>query len=480
MATLYVDYKNGVDTNDGSTGSPLKTLAHCLSAHAGVGDTIKLRGSFADKATWFREYNHTISLNNLIITKDTGHTPILVASHDYTSWAKTGGRTNVYESACTSGDFWKAWNTSTPLASAGSVAACDAAPNSYYFDDAGDKLYVNIGGAAPTSIEAYDVPNAYLATVTGTGVTLDGLNFYYQMMNLRLSGGTTTVQNCDFKYTIGYGVGPDFGWIKVLSAGNVIHACTFAGINGGTDTIYATTGSATLTISNCIINNGHTGIWIEAGTGHVVSNCLMYSMSEDGFNAQNTSAGTVSDCSAYNCGHGAFRLTDANTEWTLHHCTAYRSSGTMTYGFIADPDAKLNCYHCVAYSITTIAFLYHTEALSNAKNNIAMNSGTGYFFPNGHTPSGTKDYNCAFGNTNNYAESWSQGAHDVVADPSFVSAPTDFQLNVGSPCIDVGVAIAGINDGYVGVAPDIGRYEVAAAAPSSKQSSMIQRLLEIR
>jgi hypothetical protein len=182
MATLYVDFKNGLDANDGSTGSPLKTLAHCLSAHAGASDTIKLRGSIADKSTWFREYNHTISLNNLTIVKDTGHTPVFAASHDYTSWAKTGGRTNVYEAACTAGDFWKAWNGATYLTSVASVAACDGLTNSYYFDDAGDKLYVNIGGAAPTSIEAYDVANSYIATVTGTGVTLDGIYWYYQMM----------------------------------------------------------------------------------------------------------------------------------------------------------------------------------------------------------------------------------------------------------------------------------------------------------
>jgi hypothetical protein len=50
--------------------------------------------------------------------------------------------------------------------------------------------------------------------------------------------------------------------------------------------------------------------------------------------------------------------------------------------------------------------------------------------------------------------------HSVKTDPLFVNAATpDFHLQAGSPCINAGLAIVGINDGYSGSAPDIGAYE---------------------
>lgn len=50
----------------------------------------------------------------------------------------------------------------------------------------------------------------------------------------------------------------------------------------------------------------------------------------------------------------------------------------------------------------------------------------------------------------------------VQADPLVVSTVTpDFSLQAGSPCIDAGVVIAGITDGYLGAAPDLGYKEKA-------------------
>lgn len=62
------------------------------------------------------------------------------------------------------------------------------------------------------------------------------------------------------------------------------------------------------------------------------------------------------------------------------------------------------------------------------------------------------DYNCWHNCTDTLA-----GAHDVNADPQFVSvAAHNYHLQVGSPCID-----AGVNLGFpfYGSAPDMGRYE---------------------
>jgi len=59
--------------------------------------------------------------------------------------------------------------------------------------------------------------------------------------------------------------------------------------------------------------------------------------------------------------------------------------------------------------------------------------------------------------------------HGVVGNPLFVSAPSNLTLGSGSPAIDAGVVIAGINDGtagstrYLGTAPDLGYAETTPA-----------------
>jgi hypothetical protein len=51
-------------------------------------------------------------------------------------------------------------------------------------------------------------------------------------------------------------------------------------------------------------------------------------------------------------------------------------------------------------------------------------------------------------------------AHGICADPEFVDpAAEDFSLQPGSPCIDKGLHVPGINDGFAGRAPDMGAHE---------------------
>jgi hypothetical protein len=60
-------------------------------------------------------------------------------------------------------------------------------------------------------------------------------------------------------------------------------------------------------------------------------------------------------------------------------------------------------------------------------------------------------------------------AHGLAIDPGFVDAAnSDYTLSPSSGLIDRGVLIPGIDDGYRGVAPDIGAFEYASAPPTRK------------
>ena len=67
------------------------------------------------------------------------------------------------------------------------------------------------------------------------------------------------------------------------------------------------------------------------------------------------------------------------------------------------------------------------------------------------------------GNTNSLATFRSWTGYELSgyqADPSFVDRPSaDFTITTTSPAVDTGVYLSGITDGYLGQAPDLGRFE---------------------
>jgi hypothetical protein len=52
-----------------------------------------------------------------------------------------------------------------------------------------------------------------------------------------------------------------------------------------------------------------------------------------------------------------------------------------------------------------------------------------------------------------------QEQHGLNQNPEFINPSSDFHLAAGSPLIDSGLVIPGVNDGYFGDKPDIGKYE---------------------
>ena len=73
-----------------------------------------------------------------------------------------------------------------------------------------------------------------------------------------------------------------------------------------------------------------------------------------------------------------------------------------------------------------------------------------------------------------FAAATGQETDGIAADPRFVdTSSTNYSLNSDSPLIDRGLRIPGINDDYVGAAPDIGAFEFVQSAAGFSAADLV-------
>lgn len=480
MATYYVDFAAGNDTTGtGASGAPWKTIAKFHTTGAN-GDTCKVRGSAAAP---HREINVNITKTDMIIEADTGHTPTIFGTTEFTSWAKTGGQTNVYQATYTPAACHRVFNGTTQLTTVASIAACDAATNTFFADLTGDLLYVNIGGSAPTSLE---VMTAFNDAISLTGANSIVRNLAFRMCggnNVRLVGSATQMQDCTFSYLYGPGGG---------------NAIRFAGSNQIADGAVLTIDvsyvpvrfftNASGAIARNITVNGpcQYGFSSDNGSGHVIEDCIVNSADIDGFRVANGSDITCRRCIAKDCEHGGFLANGAGSTLICEHCISYvlTDSGEQGYGFVAEVSGSFTAYHCVAAfskrttGLIRAGFFVLNTATGYARNCLAYSDTLGF---QGDTGAAFDvDYCCAYDCTTAFGGAGlTNGGHNITTNPLIVNAGLgveDFHLQSGSPAIDAGLAIAGINDDYLGSAPDIGAYEFVAAGGGAPLTLMMQHL----
>lgn len=479
MAVIFVDYKNGVDTNDGSSGSPLKTLAHTLASHAANGDTILLRGTSATDEI-HRANGVSTALSDLTMAADIGHFPVVSASLAYSSWSLTAEQSFTYETTYTPNGCYMVWNGTVFFTSKASIAEVEAEENTFYFDNTGNKLHVHIaGGGMPGTLEAGAGNGAM--TFSGANATVRGITFEHDLAGISLSGTNPLVQKCTFQYAYHPATSSTAG-ISTSNSGAVIEDCTIISRYG--KGLYLSTGSSNVRIRRCTLISlittssvaGNNGVEIKVGTGHEIERCFFTNW-VDGVYAMNGTSSTVRHNTFVDCYH-AFCLWENNAPCVAHHniCYLTKDSGDFpTHGFVLhNQTSPSQCYH------NTFAYL--------TKNSGATPHGCGFHIDNGATAATTYASNNSFygckigiywdvtsaantfylGNnaffdcTNNFVgvPSEDQGTGNVTTDPMFVNPGNyDFRLLPSSPLIDAGLAVTGINEGFRGGAPDIGAHE---------------------
>jgi len=169
-----------------------------------------------------------------------------------------------------------------------------------------------------------------------------------------------------------------------------------------------------------------------------------------------------------NCRYSVYLAGDAGVVYTgllVAHNTFANTSAQQGNIYAALPVAgtfENNIYHGpsdTSYLIALAAGVTSGKTLTQDYELVGANRAAGFNL-NGTTYATLATYLAA---TN------AASTHGVVGNPLFVAAPGNLTLGSGSPAIDAGMVIAGINDGtagstrYLGAAPDLGYAEAAAS-----------------
>ena len=149
---IFVDSVGGDDLNSGTKRSePLQTLTAALAAAPSSRARIGLkRGSF-----WRESLDLSTITSPRVGAYGTGNPPRISGTDVFSSWSKTAGRTNVYQTSVTyeSGGRITVYEDDILLERVADEATCDSTPGSFV------KLLANTAGTSTLKIHASDSGN---------------------------------------------------------------------------------------------------------------------------------------------------------------------------------------------------------------------------------------------------------------------------------------------------------------------------------
>jgi hypothetical protein len=381
------------------------------------------------------------------------------------------------------------------------ITGTSAAGNTVLLHGAGSGA-ISLSNIAGTGGAGFDIDNVAGLTMTNccqasstsygfylhdsvTGIlTLSGLSctgntsidFYLKSLTL---GAGSTMSNCstlNSKYC-------KFQTVSNLTVSNFVSDGSYI----TNPAVFIGSGSSFIIFNDCEVKNGLCDAWYiyeasGAATHDVTFNrCRAHDTGDktnsgngDGFTSHTDAYNLCyNNCLAYNMTGTAVAMV-GRTAGAIYNMTAYNNGGAWS----SEGGAKQNAVRATFYFVLTD--VNPTTGTSwTVKDCIGQG---GYprevFLDNTSKALVTMDYNDYYhpadanfatinGGTNNI--SWATyhatyEANSKYADPLFVSA-TDFHLRAGSPCIDAGTLIAGIDrdlDGNIvprGLAPDMGCFE---------------------
>lgn len=496
-ARYYIDATSGNDSNDGlSSGTAWQTISKVNGESFNAGESIL----FKRGETWREQLTvpSSGSSGNPITFKayGTGNDPLLSGATDITTatykWTASGGGTNEYYLELSGGgdpgineprELWLNTSTYLTAAAVGSLndhewdwGDGDALGYStvYFRDDTDDpdvsgitldatqRAYgIYLTGKPYISINDFELRHTGTAATTGKGIyaisssdnlAVSGVTAKYQQIGIFLDASEDcTVRNSTFSYNRNRGLFTQNGVNRLI----VTNCTADYNDNGAQGKGYDIESASNCAFNQCTAaNNLLAGFDIDGGTGTVFNRCLANDNGDQGFDVTTSALNvTIQYCIAY--GNGGYGVINQNT------CTGMKVYNCSTYDN-AKYNIRLSANDSEVKNCIMLDGGWNKElVVDNALTGISLSDNC-YHDSDATTV-------CSYGGsdyTNDKAgwETASGETGSVWADPLYVTNGSDYHLQAGSPCRNVGADLSLTVD-YDGVSvpqetnPAIGAYE---------------------
>lgn len=471
LRTFYVDAAGGSDSNNGSIGSPFQTIGK-INSHAQPGDRFYLKGTFTGTTSLAGSGNSGTLANPIQVMKWPGETVLLnngggasennpVGANNRHHWWLQGLTIQAAAGAYGPRGIAIQWGSSN-----WTVIDCHLINNSLVVISASDNRFYDCsitgtyGSEADNAGDFFDVSNGSHRNFFAR-LTVDGYARHSAGLIGNVQAGAATADDnhffdCYFR-NLGSG-GPQFlgysrrglmEWCTIVDSGTDASTQYYVGskesvVITAPETVFrfnVLRGGATHGIfhqsyvfggvlgraSECLVHHnviyGHqgAGIYLYAGPTVNAQADLANNVFENNI-AWDNQRGSQTEGRGYLSG------------WNPIVCNLYNTEFPWTSGSIAGNIFRNNCS---ARSTADTVFL-------GIWKNVSFGQGGNTFYSHANFESTFGSVGCV----NNIA-----ATNPLMVDP----AANNFRLQSGSPCIDTGIARAGI--GYLGSAPDIGAFE---------------------
>ena len=314
-----------------------------------------------------------------------------------------------------------------------------------FTDSQAHLLYINGSSVTVTGCEFHKEiasPTTSLDCINVTGsaavASISGSTFYhFTHVGISCDGGTTTIDGCDIydgkSHCASFG-DPTLTAATVTMTNTTLRgAGMWNGTDAGKSAIHINSKIGTVTVSRCpMYGNAGPALQIsdQDGTLRFYNNVLYDNQK-------------IATTSTYNW--GSVMVTHDNTGITPG---TFAFKNNIVWATNTDPDCDYMLYIRFASGISYTGKFdvdYNCWHWDASANHTFRRQGASYTTFASYQGAGYE-------------------ANSISADPLFNNrAGYDFRLTGSSPCLNEGVAIAGITDGYYGAAPDIGLVEYGFA-----------------
>ncbi|MCS0494172.1 DUF5123 domain-containing protein [Ancylobacter sp. MQZ15Z-1] len=465
----YVDPVNGSALNSGRTPGAAKAAWGDVPVEAGM------RIGFVRGETLYSNMlreSLLLTANVHIGAYGAGYRPIVARSVRHTSgWANSSG--TVYAK-----DIGYAAQNVFVLSGGDTVT----------------KLIVNT--STPTT------PGAGGFGVSGTSVYIDvGADPAGMLIEIPASGTDDNIQfNTGSDYSVVEGIASWFGPNNGFEAtgGSVGVEVSMCDLSYNSNDGFGAHGTASIArIEDCVVRRNGGARTLSGGRGDGISfhdyttgfirRCDIRDNEKSGISNQSSASVDTDRCFLRNNAQELFILSITNQVGGTHNFTSnviYVPGADDLAGYalqvgnvgIATPENRptVNVFNNTFYGSAIISSRSAIRSLTGnvtSRNNIITGFSRGHDYRSSDTTATLDNdhdclYNCTTPYFNNGTAGVTAGAHDVAANPLFVSAGTDFRLQSGSPCVTAGVAVEGVTadkDGKPFASPpSIGAYQFAA------------------